>query len=116
MCSCVQLGAAHTGRVGAHSTESAGEGAVAGTNALDCKCLAHDGTALAEHLEVRHASSAGGDIVASGSGGERAKRGGGRLVEERAHGPRLAEKSLHDGQWFGGGKSESGVVVTVACE
>ena len=100
----VQLGAADAGRVCAHSTKSTSEGAVAGTNALNGKRLPHNWAALAEHLEVRHASSTGGDIVAGGGGGERAKRGGRRLVEERAHGPRLAEKGLHDAQWYKGAR------------
>lgn len=110
----VQLGAVDTGVVGAHSTESTSEGAVAGTSALDGKGLSHDGAALPEHLEVRHASSTGGDIVASGRGRKRAKRGGGRLVEERAHGPRLAEKSLHDGQWSCEAKFGGRMIVTDA--
>lgn len=48
----MQLGAVHTGMVGAHATESASEGAVAGTSALDGKSLSHDRATLAEHLEV----------------------------------------------------------------
>jgi hypothetical protein len=38
--------------------------------------------------------------MASGSRGKRAEGGGRGLVEERAHGPRLAQKSLHGGQWL----------------
>lgn len=96
----MQLGAIDTGVVSAHSTESTSKSAVAGTSTLDSKCLSHDGAAFAKYLEVRHAASTRGHIMAGGSGRERAERGGGRLVEERAHRPRLAEKSLHDGQWY----------------
>lgn len=85
VCSGVQLGAVHTSVVGADSAKSTGEGAVARASTLHCERLSHDGAALAEHLQVRHASGARRDIVAGGGGGERAKRGGGRLVEERAH-------------------------------
>lgn len=106
MRSRVQLGAVHTGVVGAHATESTSESAIAGASALNGKSLSHDGATLAEHLKIGHASSAGGDIVAGGGGGgQRAKRGGGRLVKERAHGPRLAEKGLHSGQWLRGQNS-----------
>jgi hypothetical protein len=45
--------------------------------------------------------------VTGGGRGKRAESGGGRLVEERAHCPRLAQKSLHDGQLLGRSKSET---------
>jgi hypothetical protein len=104
--SCVQLGAVDAGVVGANATKSTGKSAVSRACALHSQSLAHDGAALAEHLEVRHASRTGRNIVASGRSRERTQRGGGRLVEERAHGPRLAEKGLHDGQWRGQAKTE----------
>ena len=102
----VQLGAVDAGVVGANAAKSTGKSAVARACALHSQSLAHDGAALAEHLEVRHASGTGRNIVASGRSRERAQRGGGRLVEERAHGPRLAEKGLHDGQWRGQARME----------
>lgn len=108
----MQLGAVDAGVIGAHSAESASKGAVAGTGALNGKCFSHYGAALAKHLQARHASSTGRNIVTGGGGRERAERGGGRLVEERAHGPRLAEKSLHDGQWQEEGKVWKRVVAT----
>lgn len=70
VCGRMQLGAVNTRVVGAHSAKSTGKGAVASTSALNGKCFAHDGTALPEHLEVRHASSAGRDIVASSGSGK----------------------------------------------
>ena len=36
--------------------------------------------------------------MAGGGGGEGAESGGGRLGEERTHGPRLPQKSFHGGQ------------------
>jgi hypothetical protein len=37
--------------------------------------------------------------MTGGRRGKRTESGGGRLGEERAHGPRLSQKSLHGGQW-----------------
>lgn len=108
VCSRVQLGAVDASVVSAHAAESTGKGAVARTGALHSKGLSHNGAALAEYLEVRHASSAGRNIVAGSRGRERAKRGGGRLMKEWAHSPRLAEKGLHDDQWGGQANVEGG--------
>jgi hypothetical protein len=95
----VQLGAVDARVVRAHATKSAGESAVANAGALHSEGLAHDGASAAEDLEVGHAARAGRDIVGGGGGGEGAERGGGRLVEEWTHGPRLAQEGLHVGQW-----------------
>lgn len=95
----MQLGAVHTGVVSTHATKSTSKSTVSHASALDGKRLAHDRAAAAEHLEVGHAARTGRDIVAGGGGGKRAKSGGGGFGEERAHGPRLAQKSLHGGQW-----------------
>lgn len=94
----VKPGAIDTAGVGTSTAKSAGEGAVARTGALHSEGLSHDGAAPGEHLEVGHAASARGDMVARRCRGKRAQSRGRRLVEERAHGPRLAQNRLHDGQ------------------
>jgi hypothetical protein len=95
----VQLGTIDAGVVRTNTAESSGECAAAAASTLNGERLAHDRTATTEDLEVRHATSSGRNIVAGGRGGERAEGGGRGLREERAHGPRLAQKSLHVGQW-----------------
>jgi hypothetical protein len=95
----VQLCTIDAGVVGTNAAESSGECGAAAASTLDGERLAHNRAATTENLEVRHATSPGGNIVAGSRGGERAEGGGGGLREERAHGPRLAQKSLHIGQW-----------------
>jgi hypothetical protein len=95
----VQLSTIDAGVVGAHTPESSGKCGAAAASTLNGKCLAHDRAAATENLEVRHAPGSGRNIVAGGRRGKRAEGGGGCLREERAHGPRLAQKSLHVGQW-----------------
>jgi hypothetical protein len=95
----VQLGTVDAGVVRTNTAESSGECTAAAASTLDGERLAHDRATTTENLEVRHATSSGRNIVAGGRGGERAEGGGRGLREERAHGPRLAQKSLHVGQW-----------------
>jgi hypothetical protein len=75
----MELGPVHARVVCTRATKCAGEGTVSAARTLHGERFAHDGAAASENLEVRHAASAGRDIVAGGSGRERAERGGGRL-------------------------------------
>jgi hypothetical protein len=64
------------------------------TSTLDSQGLAHDRAAAAQDLEIGHSATsraAGG----TSSGRERAQGGGRSPLEERAHGARLLQKSLH---------------------
>jgi hypothetical protein len=93
----MQLGAVDSGMVSTHTAVSSLH---AGT--LHGKRLAHNRAATTEHLEVGH-----GARSRRRCGGERAEGGGRALGEERAHGPRLMEKSLHAGQWQSSVKGKS---------
>jgi hypothetical protein len=68
---------------------------------LDSESLAHDWAATGKDLKVGHATTAWGGIVGRG-GGKRAESGGRGFLEERAHGTRLTEKSLHNCELIGG--------------
>lgn len=79
--------------VGSGPSEDATEARDATLCALHGHCFAHDRATASKNLQVGHGASAGRN-VASGCG-QRAKGGGRRFAQERAHGPGLTEKSLH---------------------
>jgi hypothetical protein len=64
--------------VSTHTAKGAGKSIVASASALYGERLAHYGTAASEDLQVRHASSAGGNLMAGSGrgGGEGAESGG----------------------------------------
>ena len=72
----MQIGSVHTAMVGPHTTESAGQGSVTRTSALNSEGLSHDGATTGEDLEIGHAARAGRDMVSCSGGGERSEGGG----------------------------------------
>ena len=79
--------------VGSGPSEDATEARKSTLCTLNSHCFAHDGAATGKNLQIGHGASAGRN-VASGRG-QRAKSGGRCFAQERAHGARLTEKSLH---------------------
>jgi hypothetical protein len=56
---------------------------------LNSEGLSHDGAATSNGLQIGHAATT------TGGGREGSKSGGGRLLQERAHGLRLTKHSVH---------------------
>jgi hypothetical protein len=88
--------------VRSHAAECASERTVATARALHSESFAHNRAAATKDLQIRHATSAGRDIVASGRGRERAESGGGGFFKERALFQRLGKNGLHSGTDGGG--------------
>lgn len=101
-------------RVSPGAAKGAGENIVAQARGLDGESLAHDGAAASNDLQVAHgAATRSRSVLDTGAGGHGAQGGGRGLVQERTHGPGLAEEGLHGGGGVqrGGGVCCSGVVV-----
>lgn len=77
------------------ATESTTQGGIIHVAALESKGLAHDRTAAAKKLQVRHFAATDRGMMGNGSG-EGTKSGRASLAEEWAKSLRLAQKCLHD--------------------
>jgi hypothetical protein len=78
---------------------------------LDSQGLAHDRTAASQDLEIGHSATSRA-AAGTGSSRECAEGGGRSPLEERAHGTRLLQKSLHC-DWIEAKRSESRTVTRV---
>lgn len=78
---------------------SASQSSITTTSALHSERLAHDGAALSDDLQVRHHAATGRGLVDLAARRQGAQSGGRSLAQERAHGVRLAEESLHGGSF-----------------
>jgi hypothetical protein len=84
-------------REGADTSSDRGtghDGLASNPGGLDCKGFTHDGASLTQKLQLGDSATAWGSLGASGSR-KRTQGGRGGLLEERAHGPRLAKDSVH---------------------